>query len=264
MSLSLRIGSRSFFNSAVASSALQISKQFSKTSLVGQRSFSRLNSSFRDKQYFNISERRAVHTGSLKYVAHEDFQEFNRRVAMLDLVAVKGMLPLPPGMINEPNNLGESPLSYLFRFFVMGYERREAFDEIALTLLNHGANPNLIGSLGNTVLHRVVQYVPLHDEAGEFHRSTLKMLLGKGADPNCIDAKGNTAFHDIARVKLSSRHLTYCCEVLRRLIEAGADLSLKNNEGKTALQVAVTQEIAEILAEQDSKKLIWDHDNITA
>lgn len=61
----------------------------------------------------------------------------------------------------------------------------------------------------------------------------IDLLVSKGADVNHQDANGNTALHHL--VKVTDRNVQ---EGLARLLDADADISLKNNKGETALDIA--------------------------
>jgi ankyrin repeat protein len=58
----------------------------------------------------------------------------------------------------------------------------------------------------------------------------VRILLSYGADPNRVQNCGNTAMH-IAASSVCSR------EVFAMLLEAGGDVRIKNDEGKTVLQL---------------------------
>jgi len=60
---------------------------------------------------------------------------------------------------------------------------------------------------------------------------SVDFLLGEGADPNVLIANSNTALMEAA----SRGHL----RVVVALIESGADISLKNADGKTASELAL-------------------------
>ena len=71
--------------------------------------------------------------------------------------------------------------------------------------------------------------------AGAAQNNALKALLAKGADVNLQDAKGSSPLHELAKV-LSSRNV----EALQTLVNAGANLELKNDMSQTALNVAAS------------------------
>jgi ankyrin repeat protein len=70
------------------------------------------------------------------------------------------------------------------------------------------------------------------------------LLLDGGANPNLQDGDGNTALHYASRRGSS---LGVRVEAIAILIEHGAALDLENDEGQTAVDVAATEEMAEML-----------------
>ena len=63
--------------------------------------------------------------------------------------------------------------------------------------------------------------------------------MGDYADAilNSVNDSGETALHVLAR---GERHkVEYCTQAIRTLIVAGADRSIRNNEGQTALDIAL-------------------------
>ena len=93
------------------------------------------------------------------------------------------------------------------------------------TLLDKGANPNIIGNDNKTPLHRAVN--------GGQH-AIAETLLAYGADPNRKDRTGTTALHCAA----SKGHNA----MVEALLAKGADPNLKDMDGLTAVQFAVTPE----------------------
>ena len=63
---------------------------------------------------------------------------------------------------------------------------------------------------------------------GNNHIECVKALLSEGADPNTVERRGNTTLH-------------YCAsgskEIFALLLEAGGSLDVKNDEGKTPIDV---------------------------
>lgn len=71
------------------------------------------------------------------------------------------------------------------------------------------------------------------------HRAIVERLLQKGADKNAVsDDRGNTALMDAAAEK--------DIDILKDLIEAGADLNIKSKSGQNALILAVGQQAEDI------------------
>ena len=90
--------------------------------------------------------------------------------------------------------------------------------ELAMLLLDRGANPETKCSWGQT---------PLHKSAEFGHTDLVKLLLGRGADPNGMDKWEQTPLHLAA----NSGHNS----VAKLLIEKGADLEAKDVKGRTPL-----------------------------
>lgn len=71
----------------------------------------------------------------------------------------------------------------------------------------------------------------LHKAAFWGHAHLMEILLKQCMiDPNAKDSKGDTCLHDAARFG----HI----DVVQELVKGGADMSVTNNDGKTAAQVA--------------------------
>jgi len=71
----------------------------------------------------------------------------------------------------------------------------------------------------------------------------VRMLLDKGADPNAKSQSGSTPLHTVA--------FTGDRASLDLLLEHGADRAIKNNDGKTAKDIATergNEDVARILA----------------
>jgi ankyrin repeat protein len=102
----------------------------------------------------------------------------------------------------------------------------------AVALLDGGANPNVSDRTGNTPLHAAAQ-------AGSL--DLVKKLLAKGANPNArtnpAPAGGRGGFRAVAGQQTAlllaarSNHV----DVMRALIEAGADTKIKADDGATLL-----------------------------
>ena len=99
-------------------------------------------------------------------------------------------------------------------------------------LLEHGANPNLRNKTGST---------PLHDAALNGNKNVIEMLLARGADLNAQDLESkSTPLHYAA----SFGRL----EAVKTLVEHGADVSAKDAKGRTALQLAISNQQDEVSA----------------
>ena len=108
---------------------------------------------------------------------------------------------------------------------------RVANAEVIAVLLAHGADVNARDGGGST---------PLHSAALHQRTDTTRLLLKSGADINAADWSGNTPLHLAARLRESWEYLLPKVEVgfIRLLLDAGADASIKNNDGDAACDVA--------------------------
>lgn len=93
---------------------------------------------------------------------------------------------------------------------------------ITRLLLEHGADPNLRNKTGST---------PLHDAALNGNKEVIDLLLAHKANMNAIaDADGSTPLHYAASMGR--------LEAVKTLVDHGADVTLKNAKGLTAIQLA--------------------------
>ena len=85
-----------------------------------------------------------------------------------------------------------------------------------------GADVEGIDGVGRTAFHKAAFWGHIH---------VIKYLVEDcHANPNCTDYNGDTPLHDAARFAHES--------VVNALIAAGADLTIRNNDGRTPLEVA--------------------------
>jgi ankyrin repeat protein len=134
-------------------------------------------------------------------------------------------------------------------------------------LIDSGANINTLDPHG---------WAPIHCATGRNQRRIIRMLIEKGANVNLEDGFGNKPLNKIARHPGSSELITLLIKngaqvnakgwggntplhdsvisedvmVAETLLAAGADVSIQNSDGKTALQLSIEEgepEIAELL-----------------
>ena len=97
--------------------------------------------------------------------------------------------------------------------------------ECVKTLLEHGDNPNAVDEYNTPALSRCCH-----------HPQVTELLLEHGANPNNIDATGRTALH---RILSSHYHLNEAwMDCARKLLDYGADVTIADNAGRTALDLA--------------------------
>ncbi|WP_349966882.1 ankyrin repeat domain-containing protein [Wolbachia endosymbiont of Armadillidium arcangelii] len=95
---------------------------------------------------------------------------------------------------------------------------------IVETLLNRGANINVVDELKRT---------PLHLAAMEGHKDVVKILLNQGAGVNAVDR--------FKKTPLILAAYKGCTEVAKVLIEAGADVSIQDNQGNTFIKKTLVE-----------------------
>jgi ankyrin repeat protein len=134
-----------------------------------------------------------------------------------DLARVREIVGRDRGQANGVSQDGFSPLG-LAAFF----KRRE----IVGYLLEAGADPRPASRQGG--------FTPLHSavatDAGSVDVEIVRLLLDKGADPNAQAQSGSTPLHTVG--------FTGDRESLDLLLKHGADRAIKNNDGKTAADIA--------------------------
>ena len=111
-------------------------------------------------------------------------------------------------------------------------------ESIVTLLLNAGANPNIIGEGGSTPFLRSMIYS---------RYTIVQKLLSYGIiDIKIQDSKGHSALHHAAMLKKSG--------IICQLLMLGADKNLKDNDGKTAIDLCADSESKWVM--QNYKKLI--------
>lgn len=102
-------------------------------------------------------------------------------------------------------------------------------------LVSHGANLNAADNIGFTALHFAAQ---------EANTESLKLLVESGANLNQKDIHGNTpAWVSVMNWKAGKNF-----DNLKKLENSGADLSLKNNAGKSADEIIPEKIMLELKA----------------
>jgi ankyrin repeat protein len=87
------------------------------------------------------------------------------------------------------------------------------------------------GALLNSPSHNGLKAAPIHSASAARHYRIVKMLIDQGADPNVREQAGYTALHAAAQ--------NGDIETIRALLLGGADLTLKSDDGKSAMDIAM-------------------------
>lgn len=97
----------------------------------------------------------------------------------------------------------------------------------------------------NTPFHTAASMLVNGDHKPNFFLSCVEVIINKGKKMgdysdiilNAVNNEGETVLHILAR---GEKHkVEYCTLAIRSLIVAGADRSIRNNEGQTALDIAL-------------------------
>ena len=105
--------------------------------------------------------------------------------------------------------------------------------EVIFTLLRAGSNVNAKDKFGTTVL--------MCAAAGNSNPEVIRTLLRTGSKVNTKDKDGETA------LMLAAGHNSNAEAIIPVLLNAGADIFAKNNEGKTALDYAKTDSVKDLI-----------------
>ena len=113
---------------------------------------------------------------------------------------------------------------------------------------------------GNTLLHIAakgrggslsINDLPPFDPCIE----TMKLLLNAGFSVNAINNSGDTPLHRAVTYKPSNDKIHLLCDMLEVLLDGGAHHDFINNDGKTAFDLARTDEARRILSEKRKLEL---------
>ena len=131
-----------------------------------------------------------------------------------------------------------------------------------LDLMKRFLGLNLCTPNGNTLLHLAAWYKTEIRVPGHVHLTcklpsveTMKLIMHAGCNVNAINTKGNSPLHLAVTFKPSTKDLQLLRDVLETLFDGGVHEDLVNNEGKTAMDVAKTDEARRILSVKSRLRL---------
>jgi uncharacterized protein len=143
--------------------------------------------------------------------------------------------------VNATDQDGKTALHYAMsgaRINTEGFEIEQA--QLLDTLFQYQADPNIVDSKGNTPLWYAVRF------ANGTHMMEMSRLLQGGANPNIQNLEGMTPL-------MLACQLDGGNEVIVMLINAGADPSLRDYKGKTAMDYAKRESVQNILLAAGAK-----------
>ena len=114
---------------------------------------------------------------------------------------------------------------------------------------------------GNTLLHLATWYkTEIKEENVRLVCKlpcveTMKLIMHAGCNVNAINTKGNSPLHLAVTFKPSTEDLQLLMDVLEILFDGGIHEDLVNSEGKTAMDIAETDEAHRILSVQSRLRL---------
>ncbi len=113
-------------------------------------------------------------------------------------------------------------------------------------LLQHGADTKITDPSGRNALHISV---------ASYQRGYIGFLTSKGIDINSRDNDGNTALHyPLISVLENKLYLPYSKEIVKILVEEGADPHIKNKVGKSPMDLAVESGENELISLLQSRE----------
>jgi ankyrin repeat protein len=136
----------------------------------------------------------------------------------LEMAVAQNMVPVVRHLLRngaDPNTLDREG-----RICLHIAVENDSTGQLTELLLEAGADPNNVGNPKDSLLDRKS---PLHRAAEHGHDSAVLHLLNAGAHVNLLDSRGRTALH----YAVAGNH----AKIVGLLIERGADLTAKDNDG---------------------------------
>ena len=152
--------------------------------------------------------------------------------------AIMGLLLEHGFHVDAQNGAGDTPLH------ILGKDGLRHADAIQL-LLDHGANVNAQNLVGDLPLHILLRaYLRKLGRWVPADQAILKSLIKRVAHVNIQDMAGDTPLHIVSRCRIDAEEKS---QLIRCLLAAGANLSVKNLKGKSPRQLLEHAEDRSIL-----------------
>ena len=130
--------------------------------------------------------------------------------------------------------LGNTPFHISVTAWLNGEEDPECCDSIIQLLVEHGVNVNAQNGAGDTPFHTLVAICRWKFSIRERCEAAIQLLLEHGVNVNAQNKVGDTPLHIVARCDYSvENNAEWRIQLIRWLIDAGADLSVKNISDET-------------------------------
>ena len=101
--------------------------------------------------------------------------------------------------------------------------------EVIDALIEHGADLNATTRDGSNALHFAAKC---------YNYRVVEKLLRFGLDPNAVDSSLNTPLHSCLNAIDQCEYNDHVFDVVKLLVEAGADITAENEEGMTPVSIA--------------------------
>uniref|UniRef100_A0ABD2XKQ9 Uncharacterized protein n=1 Tax=Trichogramma kaykai TaxID=54128 RepID=A0ABD2XKQ9_9HYME len=201
---------------------------------------------------------------------HDICRRYNDDVKTLQLFLGIGAELDRPVQLDVQDETGNTPLH-----LALGYCRNQ---KMALSLLKHGASPNLTNQEGGTPLHSICSHywadsagtflktiddaqqtievdardkkglTPLHVALVDDCIATAELLLKRGADQNMADVDGLTPLHIICRkIIYEDDHVAESFFEINRKLERTVRVDALDKKGRTPLQYAVANSMPNVV-----------------
>ena len=108
---------------------------------------------------------------------------------------------------------------------------------------------------GNTLLHEFIKRCTDDDDDLSPCLQAVNLLLNEGFDVNVVNDEGNTPLHIAVMLEPRNDKLYLVTEILHLLFYGGAHHDFVNNDGKTPMDMAKTDEACMILSERGKLEL---------